>query len=176
MIKRFLILPVLVGSFFVRAQQIKIEFDKKTDLSHYKTFRFGDGQIITPKDERVIPDATIHAWVKNAVTEELTEKGLVRVDTTADIIISYLTGTAQRMNSGNVGPLGMTPGTSDRTYMIDYQQGSLVIDLNDTRTNTLIWRVNATTNTNLPEAKQNIIQIVERGFKKFSLKPKKPKK
>jgi Domain of unknown function (DUF4136) len=174
--KQLIFLFILLTSA-ARAQQMKVEFDKATDFSRYRTFTLGEGQILTPKDQRRIPDASIHGWVRGAIADELAKKGLKKVDSAGDLVVSYLTGTEKRSDTGNVGPLGMTPGSNaSPAYIRDYQQGSLVIDLNDAHNKALVWRINATTDVNLPESEGAIDQIVEQGFKKFSLKPKKIKK
>ncbi len=177
MIKSIVWLPVLLLSFSIRAQSITVEFDKNADLTHYKTFAFGEGVIITPKDLRVVPDPTLHKWIRDGITGELTQKGLHQVDSAADLLISYMAGTQVRSDAGDLGPLGLTPGANtSQTYMHDYRQGSLVIDLNDRNNNKLVWRVNAITNTNMPDAERVINQLVSKGFKKFSIQQKKKKK
>src|SRR6185436_12830527 len=125
MFLRFLFLPALFFQFLSGAQDFKVEYDKNADFSHYKTFQFGEGEIITPKDLRQVPDTTLHKWVRDAVAEELIKKGLQRLDSAADLTVSYIVGSQMRSNAGDVGPLGLTPGgTSSQTYMHDYRQGS----------------------------------------------------
>lgn len=176
MTQRVLVLPALMLSLFCSAQ-IKVESEPGTDFSRYKTFMFGEGEIITPKDLRQVPDSTLHKWVKGAIQEEFRKKGLKQVTVSPDLIVSYITGTQTRSDAGDVGPLGLTPGgNTTQTYLRDYRQGSLVIDLNDQKNSKLVWRVNAMMNTNNPDAKQSIDQIVVKGFKKFSIKPKREKK
>ena len=170
--KVFYAAVLLFVTIQVSAQQIKVEFDKGRDFSRYRTFRFGEGQITTPRDQRTLPDSTIHRWIKSAILEELTEKGLKPSDS-ADIVVSYLTGVEQRSDMGSVGPLGMTPGSTSQTYLRDYQQGNLVIDLNDSHNNQLIWRVSAVTQSGQGEGDKIIDEVVEKGFRKLSLKPKK---
>jgi len=174
---RVLVLPALCIHFFSWAQEFKVEYDKNEDLSHYKTFQFGEGEIITPKDLRQVPDTTLHKWVREAVTQELTKKGMQRLDSAADLTVSYIVGSQMRSSAGDVGPLGLTPGgTTSQTYMHDYRQGSIVIDLNDTKTNKLMWRINSSTSTGMADAEQSIGRIASQGFKKFSIQPKKMKK
>jgi len=166
-----------LASLLAHAQDFKVEFDKNSDFSHYKTFTFGDCQIITPHDLRTIPDSVIHHWVKKAVTINLTAKGLTRVQGPADLVVSYLTGSDKHSDAGSVGPLGLTPGVNtSQTYFRDYQEVTLVVDLNDSKTNSLLWRINARTTTSPSEGERFIDQNVERGFRKFNLRPKKIKK
>ena len=169
--------PILLTFAFsgAIAQDIQVEYDKNRDLSHYKTFTMGAGEIITPKDRRTGNEATVHKWVKDAIIEELTEKGLQQVDSAGDLLATYLIGTQQRSDFQQLGPLGMTPNSSAQSWSRDYQMGSLVIDLNDKNKN-LIWRVNATNTAAATDIDNIIAQVVSAGFKKFSLKPKKVKK
>src|SRR6266852_6126667 len=103
-------------SYSLSAQEINIEYDKKHDFSKYKTFSFGESQVMTPPDQKLVSDATIDSWIKAGVTRELQYKGLKRVDTLADLIITYAIGTMSRSDAQAIGPLGMTPGSNDRTW------------------------------------------------------------
>lgn len=157
------------------AQEIKVEFDKNHDFTQYKTFRFGDAEVITPKDQKQVTDEEIKKWIVGAISTELTLKGLTQVDSSADLIVSYVVGTLSRSDMGNLGPMGMTPGSNDRTFIRDYQQGSLIIDLNDKR-GFLVWRINSTTNMSTAAGERLVDQIVQRGFKQFGKPVKKKKK
>lgn len=171
-----LLIFLLFISLSAWSQDIQVEYDKNRDLTKYKTFRFGEGEIITPKDKRVVKDATLHKWVQDALKEELTEKGLVYTDSAkADLVASYIIGALERSDMQNLGPMGGTPGSTDQTWSRNFQQSSLIIDLND-RSNLLIWRISGVTSTTTPDAGNMIKEVVAKGFKKFSLKPKKEKK
>jgi hypothetical protein len=157
------------------AQSIEVEYDKKKDFTHYKTFSFGESQITTPADQKLIDDATMNKWIVNAITRELEIKGLKRRDSLPDLIATYAEGTLARTDTERLGPLALTPGANpDRSFTYEYKQSSLVIDLND-RSGNLIWRINSTTNMTSSEVERTVDAIVEKGFKKFA-KPNKKKK
>ena len=166
---------LLLISICSQAQEINVEYDKKRDLSRYKTFSLGEGEVITPKDQQLAGDASIKTWVRDAIAEELKEKGLVQVDSLGDLVATYVIGSKAQTDIGQLGPFGMTPGNSSQTWSRDYRMGEMIIDLND-RSNNLIWRVNAITTTSVPDTHRLIEQVVSVGFKKFSLKIKKVKK
>lgn len=153
------------------AQDIKVEYDKNRDFTIYKTFSLGEGEIITPKDQRKVSDEQIHKWVREAIAEELKEKGLDQLDTLGDLTVSYIIGSLERsdLRSNTSGGIGAG------VVMNDYEQNSLVIDMND-RQNFLVWRINGVTSTQAPNANLIIDEVVAKGFKKFSIKPKKKKK
>jgi hypothetical protein len=169
----FLLFSILTFPLF--SQDIKVEYDKNHDFTKYKTFAFGQGEIVTPKDQRVVKDATMHTWVKNAITEELTEKGFMQVDSLGDLVVSYAIGSLPRTDMEQLGPLGQTPGSTNQTWSRDYSQNSLIIDLNN-RQNYLVWRINGTTTASGTSPQPMIGEVVSEGFKKLSLKPKKGKK
>lgn len=154
-------------------QEIKVEYDKKHDFTKYKTFSFGESQVITPQDQKQVSDATVDRWVKNGVTRELESKGLSKVDSNADIVVTYAVGTMARSDIQAIGPLGQTPGSTATTWSRNYNQTSLIIDLNN-KSNFLVWRINAVADVVGPEGERTIDMIVERGFKKFA-KPSKKK-
>lgn len=155
-------------------QEIKVDYDKNHDFTQYKTFRFGESEIITPKDQRQVSEAQLKNWVINAVGTELELRGLQRVDSAADLVVSFVVGTLPRSDAGSVGPMGLTPGSMDRNYMRDYRQGSLVVDLNN-KSNFLVWRLNSTTDMSSTNGEAMINSIVQQGFKKYP-KPSKTKK
>jgi hypothetical protein len=157
------------------AQDINVEYDKNRDLSHYKTFTLGSGEVITPRDRRTGKEDQLHQWIREAITNELTGKGMTKVDSAGDLLATYLVGTQERRDVSQLGPLGVSPDNNSQTWARDYQMGSLIIDLNDKNRN-LIWRINATTTAAAMDINVLIDQVVSAGFKKFSLKPKKVKK
>jgi hypothetical protein len=158
------------------AQSVEAEYDKKKDFSHYKTFSFGESQITTPSDQKLIDDKTMDAWIVRAITRELEMKGLKRRDSMPDLIATYAEGTLARSDTERLGPLALTPGANpDRSFTYEYKQSSLVIDLND-RSGNLIWRVNSTTNMTSSEIERTVDAIIQKGFKKFAKPAKKKKK
>ena len=175
---RLIVFSILLLSFSTGwGQGFKVEYDKNRDYTQYKTFRFGEGEFVTPKDQRQVSAEQVDKWIKEIVTMELESKGLKRVDSAADLVVSYAAGTLAKSDAGNVGPMGLTPGSMERTYMKDYRQGNMVIDLND-RQDIMVWRVNATIEMITTNGKKMITQVVQKGFKKYpkAVKEKKKKK
>lgn len=156
-------------------QGLTVEYDKNHDFSQYKTYRIDGGEITTPQDQRTYKEEDLHAWIKGALEEELKEKGLVKVDSAADLTLSYAIGSTSRTDYERLGPMGTSPGNSNQVWSRDYQLSSVMIDMNDRKGN-LVWRVNGTTNVAPVNVKRGMDQVVAEGFKKFSIKPKKKKK
>lgn len=174
--KTLLILIVYTFSFSLQGQDVKVEYDKTKDYSGYTSFRFGDSEIVTPKEKKQISDKTLDKIIKDAIVKELNEKGLTKIDSGAQLVVSYVAGIFEHSEIQNLGPLGQTPGSSSQSFTNNYTQGELIIDMNDSKSNKLIWRINSQTDTSTPEASQYIDQIIDKGFKKFGVKPKGKKK
>jgi hypothetical protein len=158
------------------AQEVSVEYDKSKDRSGYKTFMFGESEIVTSKSSKKISDAALNKIIIETIEKELNIKGLTRQETGAQLIVTYVAGSFNHTEFENLGPLGQSPGQIGQSWSREYTQGSLIIDLNDSKNGDLIWRVNSTTTTNGPEARQNVEQVVSKGFRKFGETPKKKKK
>jgi Domain of unknown function (DUF4136) len=163
-------------SFALQSQDVKVEYDKTKDYSGYETFKFGASEIVTPKEKKQITDKALHKLIRDAIAKELTEKGLTQNDSSGQLTVTYVAGIFEHSETQRLGPLGQMPGSSAQTWTNNYSQGELIIDLNDSKTNKMIWRINSQTNTSTPEAAQYIEQIVDKGLKKFGVKPKKKRK
>ena len=165
---------LMLGQVF--AQDIKIDYDKTKDYSGYTSFRFGDSEIVTPKERKRISDKALDKLIKDAIVRVLSEKNIVENDSSTDLVVTYVAGDFEHSEMQRLGPLGTSPNSSSQTWANNYSQGELIIDINDIQTKHLIWRINSQTNTTTPEAAQYIDQIVDKGLKKFAVKPKSKKK
>ncbi|NJN42859.1 MAG: DUF4136 domain-containing protein [Flammeovirgaceae bacterium] len=162
-------------SISVLAQDVKIEPNKTADFTKFKTFTFGESEIITPKDRRLVDEDVMNMWVKGAITNELTQKGLTKLDSAGDLTVSYIVGTVALTESSYLGPMGVSPTDRSQVWNREFDQGNLVVDLHD-RSNILMWRIVGTLNTTTPDAQRTIEELVTIGYKKFSIDPPKNKK
>ena len=172
---RFLLILFLAGIYCVHAQDVQVEYDKHKDLSAYKTFRFGDSEIVTTRGSKKISDVSLDKIIRETVTRELKAKGIEPAGNDAQLIVTYMSGTFRHSEVENLGPLGGAPGQAGQTFSRNFTQGSLVIDLNDAVSDALIWRINSTANANGPEARREVERVVAQGFRKFNEKPKEGK-
>jgi hypothetical protein len=175
MIKQLVLSVLLLSVCTAWGQEFKVEYDKDRDYTQYKTFRFGEGELTTPKDQQQVTADQVDKWIKDSVTKELELRGLKRVDSASDLVVSYVVGTLAKSDAGNLGPMGLTPGSMDRNYSRDYRMGNLVIDLNDRR-GLMVWRINATFEMSSASAQSLIDAVVQKGFKKYPKPAKKKKK
>lgn len=173
---RFLSTLLLFLSLSAAAQDILVEPGKNINWSTHKTYRFGKSEIVTHKEDKKISDASLDKIIRETIDREMTIKGITRDDATATLVVTYLAGNFHHSELQRLGPLGVTPGQIGASATRDFDQGSLVIDVNDASTGALVWRVNSTVSTNLPDPRNNVEQVVGKGFKKFAVAPKKKKR
>jgi hypothetical protein len=160
------------------AQDVKVDYDKKHDFSIYKTFSILDGEVVTPDDQRQVPETTVKKWIHSAIVRELTGKGLSEASEGADLTLFYTAGALQTSQMQDLGPLGYTAtptGEGSRTFGREYASGTLAIDMKDSRTGRNVWKIYATGDVSSGNGQRNIDQLVGAGFRKLSLKAKKKK-
>jgi hypothetical protein len=163
---------LLLMSIRVAGQEIKVEYDKNHDFSKYKTFSFGENVVVTPTNQRRVSDATFDNWIKNGISRELQFKGMKRMDSLSDLIVTYAFVRTPQLDVEPIGPLGMTPGSSERSWSRTYTESTLIIDLNN-HSNLLIWRVKGTFDVASSNVESVIDMIIARGFKKYGKGKKK---
>ena len=134
-----LVLGLLIaGSAF--AQKITVEFDQAVDFTRYKTFAIRGGQLnsLNPALNSELVGKQIEADIESS----LTTKGLVKVTGRSDLNVRYTLGTRRNVET-EAYPAGWR-GLGTRIVRVPYAQGTLVIDLRDPTTRSLVWRAIAT--------------------------------
>jgi len=176
------LLLLIVGHSF--GQDVRYNFDKNTDFSKFKTYKW-----VPIKDAQKVDDIT-DRQIKDTVDGELAKKGLTKVDTdNAELFIGYQTaiGTEKQFTSFNndwgYGPGwyrggwygtggGMTTGQTTTIYI-----GQLAVDMYDSANKDLVWRgtVSKTLDPNAkPDKRQkNLEKAVAKLFKDYPPAPKK---
>lgn len=172
----FLALPLTL----LLGQSVEVRNKKGRDLSIYKTFEIGDGDVITPSDQQIVDANKLKSIVIEILADELKDKGLQQVETGGDLIATYTVGSVERSTTNEIGPFGGTPSTTagvpqERSSVEEIRAGSLTVDLRDKNKN-LIWGVSGEGRSDLGDPQQLIKEVIEAGFKKFSLKPPKKRK
>src|SRR5260370_29105606 len=119
------------------AQQVKTDYDRSADFSHYKTYSWEKVQT---------PDPLWVDRIKGAVNSALAAKGLTPVASGGDIAIVAIemTKNQQTLNTfydGFGGGWRWGGGFGNATTTVDhYKVGTLVVDLFDANSKQLIWR------------------------------------
>jgi hypothetical protein len=128
---------IALGAF---GQRITVEFDQAADFAKYKTFAIRAGQLNSPNP--ALNSELVKKQIDNDIESSLTAKGLTKVTGPSDLNVRYTLGTRRNVET-EAYPAGWR-GLGTRIVRVPYAQGTLVIDLRDPGTRSLVWRAIAT--------------------------------
>ena len=155
---------VLLFATTAVAQQVKTDYDRSANFSQYKTFSW----------EKVQTQDSL--WVdriKEAVNAALTAKGLMPVESGGDVALVAIE-TTQDQRTLNTFYDGFGGGWRWRgggrfgtatTTVDNYKVGTLVVDLFDAHTKTLIWR--GSSSDTLSDKSDKNIKNLDKGVQKM---------
>jgi hypothetical protein len=126
----------LLGAHGAFAQKVTVEFDQAADFSKYKTFAIRDGQLNSRNP--ALNSDLVKKRIAADIEKYLTAKGLTEVSGNSDLNVRYTFGTA-RKTEVELYPAGWY-GWGTRAVRVPYAEGTLVIDLRDPATRSLVWR------------------------------------
>lgn len=150
--KTFLISTVIILAV-MSCNTVKVS-RSNADLSKYKTYAFMEPDVKAGKNPLYYNDIATQN-VEMVVDNSLAEKGLQKDEDSPDLLIGYHFFVQQKtrtvtdpplygpyMGWGRWGWRGWAPGYWGwgRTRTEKYEDGTLVVDMVDTRTKKLVWR------------------------------------
>ena len=182
----FSIALFLLGLGTAVAQDVRYNFDKGTDFSKFKTYKW-----VPIKDAPKL-DNIREKQITDTIDNELAMKGLVKTEAdTADLYVGYQVGisTEKEFTSYNSdwgygpgwygggwygGGGGITTGQTSTIYI-----GQLALDMNDAKNKMMVWR-GVVSKTIDPKAKpdkqqKNLTKAVAKLMKNYPPPPPKAK-
>ncbi len=167
-------LPLLVLALLaaqgVRAQKITMEFDQTIDFSRYKTFAIREGQLNSRNPALNSP--LVKKQIEADIQNDLTAKGLTMATSgPADLNVRYTFGAARKTEL-EAYPAGWY-GRGTRYVRVPYAEGTLVIDLRDPTTRSLVWRaIAAEEKSDATKIEGKINDMVKKSIDKYPPKKK----
>ena len=131
-----LVFLVPLGAVAGVAQKVNIQFDQDANFSAYKTFAIRNGQLNSRNP--ALNSELVKKQIEADIVKGLTARGLTQVDDRADLNVVYHFGSG-RKSEIEAYPAGWR-GWGTRYVRVPYAEGTLVIDLRDTSTHSLVWR------------------------------------
>lgn len=169
------------------AQDVRYNFDKNTDFSKFKTYKWVALKDATPMNDLV------DKQIKSAIEAQLATKGFTKVDSDpADVYVGYQAAVGQEKQftsyntswgygpgwygGGWYGAGGMSSGTTTGQTSTIYV-GQLAVDMYDPANKDLVWRglVSKTIDQKAKPDKQekNLNKALTKLFKKYPPEVKK---
>ncbi|MCV9385860.1 DUF4136 domain-containing protein [Reichenbachiella ulvae] len=167
--------------------QIKSDYDKDADFSKIKTYKFAGW--VEDSDEAI--NQIDKKRVLSALKSQFDARGLELVEDNADAVVTLFVSVDQKTSkssyttyNNNMGYGGRWGygygygyggmGTATTTYTeTDYNEGTLVLDLYDTETKSLIWQGVITTvvKSKPNKREKDINKKIAKLMKKFPILP-----
>jgi len=165
----FLVLALFAAQS-ARAQKITMEFDQTMDFSKYKTFAIRDGQLSSRNPALNSP--LVKKQIEADIQNDLTAKGLTLVTSgPSDLNVRYTFGAARKTEI-EAYPAGWY-GFGTRYVRVPYAEGTLVIDLRDPATRSLVWRaIAAEEKSDATKIQGKLDDMVKKSIAKYPPKKK----
>jgi hypothetical protein len=159
------------------AQKPRIQWNNQYDFAAVETFAWQQ----TPETSLEGRNPFMHSLIKNTIEAELAESGLTQVDANPDVYVNYhastTTETQLRSDSygygfgaygmGTWGYYGMSAGpVSTTTRVIEYEKGTLIVDIWSAAAKELVWRGEVT--DTLPDNPQKAEKLVVKAIGKMA--------
>ena len=155
---------------------VKYDYDTKTDFASLRTYDW------LPIPAKADIDRLNVERIKNAVNSQMAAKDLRKTPDNPDFLIASHVGKKEKVRIADwgygYGPYGRYWGGYGGPRGVDvykYEEGSLILDFVDAKSNKLIWRGSAKAQTNTaktPEKRQELIdEAVQKILEKFPPPP-----
>jgi hypothetical protein len=165
---RILVLAVL-GAALGWAQKITVEFDQAADFSRYKTFAIRDGQLNSRNP--ALNSELVKKRIDADIVRDLTARGLEMTTGRSDLNVRYHFGSV-RKSEIETYPAGWR-GFGTRVVRVPYTEGTLVIDLRDPSTRSLVWRgIASEEKSDGTKIEGKLDDMVRKAIEKYPPKPK----
>ena len=151
------------------AQKITVEFDQAADFSKYKTFAIRDGQLNSRNP--ALNSELVKKRIEADITRDLTARGLEITTGKSDLNVRYHFGSVRKAEIERY-PAGWY-GMGTRVVRVPYTEGTLVIDLRDPSTRSLVWRgIASEEKSDGTKIEGKLDDMVRKAIDKYPPKPK----
>jgi hypothetical protein len=114
--------------------------DRDANFAQFRTWDWGPADALPTGDPRLDNNPFFVDHLEGAVEKQMSARGFMRVapGETPDLRVHYHANINHRFE---VNGVDRDRGYStDQVQVVEYEQGTLVIDMVDTRTNKVVWR------------------------------------
>jgi hypothetical protein len=119
---------------------VATHLDRHANFTQYRTWDWGPADELPTGDPRLDHNPFFIDHLEGALEKAMAARGFVRADEGSwpDLLVHYHASVNQRVLV-NEPDTGCVPGDC-RVNVIEYEQGTLMVDMIDTRTDAVVWR------------------------------------
>lgn len=163
----------LLGVLFTAcacAQKIQIESDAAVDFTQFKTFAIREQRLNSANP--ALNSELVKKQINADIQKALQAKGLTFVaEGKSDLNVRYTLGSARKTEL-DAYPAGWR-GWGTRVVRVPYTEGTLVIDLRDPNTRSLVWRgIASVDKSDASKIEGKLDDMVKKSFDKYPPKAK----
>lgn len=137
-------LAAIAAALFAAAcatMTVSSHMEQGLDTSAYHTFTWGTPDTLPTGDPRLDENPFFKDRVEGAIERGLAVRGIVLTETAPDLTIHYHAVITPRMDVNRIDrDYGYCFDEACSARALEYEEGTLVLDVIDARTNRLIWR------------------------------------
>jgi uncharacterized protein DUF4136 len=158
------LIVILLAAGGAHAQKVTVEFDQAADFTKYKTFAIRDGKLNSKN--AALNSELVKKQIEADIVKGLTAKGLTMASGPSDLNVRYRFGSARKMET-EAYPAGWR-GFGTRIVRVPYAEGTLVIDLRDPSTKSLVWRgISSEEKSDATKIQSKLDDMVKKSLEKY---------
>jgi hypothetical protein len=120
---------------------VSSHIERNVNFADYVTYDWGPADSLPVGDPRLDNNPFFNDYVQGAIEKMLAGKGYeFAVTGEPDLLVHYHANVSQRVEVRDTDAYYGTVPSEGMSQVIDFEQGTLVVDLVDARTNKVIWR------------------------------------
>jgi len=140
--------------------------DPEFDLGAYKTYDWSKNTNIEANQNPVYYNELNDKRIKTAVNKQLTSKKYVHSTNDAELIIHYHIVVNEKVAVLSGEPYNYDPYWT-RTSLYAYQEGTLIIDVMDVKTHSLVWRGSAAAPIDDINTSEKVVRLINKAVTKM---------
>lgn len=163
------VIPWILCAAAAFGQKVTVEFDQSVEFSKFHTFAIRMGRLNSRNP--ALNSELVKKRIEADITKGLTARGLEWTDGKSDLNVRYTFGSLRKVET-EAYPAGWR-GWGTRVVRVPYAEGTLVIDLRDPSTRSLVWRgISQVEKSDATKIEGKLDHMVKKALEKYPPKPK----
>ena len=142
--RRLALFTAALAAFALSAcatMNVSSHIERGVDFAQFRTWDFGPADALPTGDPRLDNNGFFKDYLEGAIGKALDERHYVRAwSGTPDLLVHYHANISKTFDVNGVDNRYGNCGDNCQPRVIEYEQGTIVLDVVDTRTNRLVWR------------------------------------
>ena len=136
------LLVLAIATTGCATMMVSSHVQRTIDFAQYRTYGWGPPDALPSGDPRLDENPFFNDHMLGAVEKQLAARGLVLSSAgTPDLLIHYHASVNRRIDVDRVDrEYGYCYGEDCRGRVVEYEAGTLILDVVDNRTNRVVWR------------------------------------